>query len=401
MNGLSVVVVGGAVGGTSTALALARLGASVTLLERVAEPTAVGAGILLQPNGLAVLAALSLAEDLNATGRRMSGGVVRSESGRVISSVAVPERDPTFGHVLALRRSRLMDVLVSSVIAHPRIGVRFGAEVTAARPDGTVTVRSDGGLDTIRADLVVGADGVRSTVRDGGNFGSRVRSTGVTYVRGLVDGTDTGLDGEYWTWLGLFGGAPLGDGSTYFYAAADAPAVAAAVAEQDLSAFRRLWGKTLPMAEPVLARVRSFDQLLVNEVVRVDCERWSEDRLVLVGDAAHAMAPTLGQGANSAVVDAAVLSIELSGARSVETVPDCLARYTARRRPAVRRVQNQADRLAKLSHLGNKPARRTRDTVLRLAGRLPAVAERLWKTAQQEDPRHLFDALSRLRERPR
>ena len=393
MNGLSVVVVGGAVGGASTALTLARLGASVTVVERVDEPTVVGAGILLQPNGLAVLAALSLVEDVNATGRRMSGGVVRSENGRVISSMAVPERDPAFGHVLAVRRSRLMDVLVSSVVAHPRIAVRFGAEVTAARPDGTVIFRTDGGLDTIQADLVVGADGVRSTVRGSGDFGSRVRSTGVTYVRGLVDGTDAGLEGEYWTSLGLFGGAPLGDGSTYFYAAADTPAIAAAVADEDLEAFRRLWGTTLPMAGPVLARVPSFDQLLVNEVVRVDCERWSDGRLVLVGDAAHAMAPTLGQGANSAMVDGAVLAIELSGARSIETLPDGLARYTARRRPAVRRVQNQADLLAKLSRLSSRSARRTRDAVLRLTGRLPGVAERLWKTAQQEDPRRLYNAL--------
>jgi 2-polyprenyl-6-methoxyphenol hydroxylase-like FAD-dependent oxidoreductase len=76
-----VIVVGGAVGGTSAALLLAELGVSVTLLERVAEPAAVGAGILLQPNGLAVLAALSLADKLNAGGHRMTDGAVRSVSG--------------------------------------------------------------------------------------------------------------------------------------------------------------------------------------------------------------------------------------------------------------------------------------------------------------------------------
>jgi 2-polyprenyl-6-methoxyphenol hydroxylase-like FAD-dependent oxidoreductase len=399
MKGADVVVVGGAVGGTSTALLLAELGASVTLLERVTEPAAVGAGILLQPNGLGVLGSLTLAEELNASGHRMSGGVVRSASGRPISTIAVRDYGPGFGHVLALRRSRLMDVLVGAVMAHPDIDVRFGAEVTSARSDGRVEVRSGAGTSSIEADLVVGADGVGSTVRAGGDFGSHVRSTGAAYLRGLVDAA-AGLEGEYWTPLGLFGGAPMGDGSTYFYAAADAAPVAVAVAERDLATFYTLWTDALPLAAPVLRHLTSLDQLLVNEVVRVDCDRWSDGRLVLLGDAAHAMAPTLGQGANSALVDAAVLTIELA-AESTDTVPRGLARYEARRKQRVRRVQNQADRLARLSGVGGKTTQRVRDAALRLAGRLPTTAARLSRMAQQENPAELYRLLSLLTASPR
>lgn len=395
MRGAEVVVVGGAVGGMSAALLLAELGASVTLVERVAEPAAVGAGILLQPNGLAVLAGLSLADELNASGHRMCSGAVRSASGRAISTMTVHDHGPGFGHVLALRRSRLMQVLVDAITAHDGIAVRFGTEVTATRPGGTVAIRTDTGTGTIDADLVVGADGVGSTVRAGGSFGTKIRSIGVTYVRGLVDGAEAGLHGEYWTPLGLFGGAPMGDGTTYFYAAADAPPLAAAIADRDLGRFRSLWVEALPVSSPVLDRLTSFDQLLVSEVVRVDCDRWSDGRLVLVGDAAHAMAPTLGQGANSALVDAAVLAIELAD-ESVDTLPQGLARYELRRRPAVRRVQNQADRLARLSGFANRATRRVRDAVLRLAGRLPTTAAQLSKLAQQEDPASLYDSVSRL-----
>ena len=99
--------------------------------------------------------------------------------------------------------------------------------------------------------------------------------------------------------LRLFGGAPMGDGSMYFYAAADAAPVAAAIAQRDLSRVCALWANALPLAAPLLGRLTSFDQILVNEVIRVDCDRWIDGRLVLVGDAAHPMAPTLGQGANS------------------------------------------------------------------------------------------------------
>jgi hypothetical protein len=106
---------------------------------------------------------------------------------------------------------------------------------------------------------------------------------------------------------------------------------------RDLSAFRALWTRVLPPAGPALDRVACWEELLVIEVSRVDCERWVDGRLVLVGDAAHAMAPNLGQGANSALVDAAVLAVELAADQPVD---QALSRYAQRRRQPVRRVQD-------------------------------------------------------------
>jgi len=397
LAGADVVVVGAGTGGMAAALLLADAGANVTLLERVAEPGAVGAGILLQPNGLAVLHALGLGSALAAAGRPLTGAFVRTPRGTPLVAAATPDYGRGLDHLLALRRSRLNELLLDAVAGRPAITARFGADVTAARPDGTVDVLERAVAGTLRADLVVGADGIRSVVRTGGDFAARTRPAGGPYLRGLLPTTDLDLDSEYWTALGLFGGARVDPDTLYFYADAAAPAVAAALARRDLAAVAREWAVALPLAGEILSRVPSIDELLVNEATRVDCERWADGRLVLLGDAAHAMAPTLGQGANSAIVDAAVLVNELATGRPLAAA---LAHYGARRRPAVRRVQDSADRLVTLSSLRNPALRLARDTALRLVGRLPGATTRLAKAVAQEDPAWLRDTVAHLRGRP-
>lgn len=351
---LKVVVAGGATGGASAALLLARAGARVTLLERVAAPRAVGAGIGLADNGLAVLEALGLGPALAAVARPVGAARIVDGAGRTI--FAPPGPAP---RVWMVRRSDLQGLLIDALAGEPGIEARFGAEVVAAAPDGRVRVRTADEELELAADLVVGADGVGSRVREGGRFGARLAPPGIPYLRALVASAPASGE-EAWTAAGLFGSFAVADG-VYIYASAGSRRTREAVAARDLGALRAAWAAAYPPSIPLLAGVERFDDLVIHPVRRVDCARWHDGRLVLVGDAAHAMAPNLGQGANSALVDAAVLLDEL---RRAADLTAGLASYQARRRPAVRRVAAASARLGALAEWTQPLARRLRDRVL-------------------------------------
>jgi 2-polyprenyl-6-methoxyphenol hydroxylase-like FAD-dependent oxidoreductase len=351
---LHVIVVGGATGGSAAALLLARAGARVTVVERVAQPREVGAGIAIAENGMAVLQVLGLRTAL-AAAREVGGARITDAGGRTLLAPAKPPP-----RIFMVRRSTLQGVLLDALAAQPRIERMFGAEVVHAAPDGSVETREAGGpTRALHADLVVGADGIHSRVRECGSFAAKVQHTGMRYIRGLVtEGLAQRV--EAWTSAGLFGSFAV-DGGTYFYASCGTRECAAALEARDLDALRRAWTRAYAPAGWILGAVWRFDDVLVNEVVRVDCARWWDERLVLLGDAAHAMAPNVGQGANSALVDAAVLLDEL---RHVPTLDQALATYDLRRRLAVKRVADLAARLGRLAELTNPVARALRDRVL-------------------------------------
>jgi 2-polyprenyl-6-methoxyphenol hydroxylase-like FAD-dependent oxidoreductase len=361
LDGMNIVVVGGGSGGAAAALLLARAGARLTLLERVAEPRAVGAGIGIAQNGAAVLESLGLGPGLARLGREV--GAPRIVDGRGRTLLEPPEAS---ARVTILRRSDLMQLMIDAVIAEPRIEARFGAEVVGASVDGVLTVRDASGERELPADLVIGADGVHSAVRGSADFGARLRGPGIAYLRVLVDG-ELAREEEAWTSAGIFGSFATVDGGTYAFASAGSPPCRRSVEAGDLDGLRAVWARAYPPSEPILARVARFDDLILNRVLRVECARWWNGRLALVGDAAHAMAPNLGQGANSALVDAAVLLDEL---RRHPTLDDALTAYQRRRAPAVRWVARTAARLGSIAERTDAVTRWLRDrVVLPLAAR--------------------------------
>lgn len=378
VRNLDVAVAGGGIGGLTAALCLARAGAQVTVHEQTREPREVGAGILLMNNGLSVLAGLGLTARLERSGHVVHAASLHRADGTTLARIPVADYGPGLNYALMLRRSTLHHVLIDAAHNHPRITTRFGARVVAARPNGEFDVTDAHGTHTGIADLVVAADGVHSTVREHGRFDAHVRDLEALSVRALVSGEAPLLRGlqEYWSPAGVFGGAPMGDGSTYLFTSATKHPLPQIMALGDLDRFRAVWRQAIPATAPLLDLVQGFDQLYTTNIVRIDCQCWVDGRLVLLGDAAHAMPPNLGQGGSSALLDAAVLASELATDQPQETA---LQRYAARRRPAARAAQARAGRLLTLTENPWPGLGAIRDAGVRalqpIAARLPTTRD--------------------------
>ena len=383
------VVVGAGIGGLTASLILSRVAARVTLVEREERPSEVGAALALQANGMAVLGRLGLLPAVEAVSARIDRMDIRSVTGRRLLSARMPDLGAGLDHAIAVRRTDLHRLLLDAVSGVASVDTRFGWAAVSADPSGAVTITSTAengpelGSMTLRADVIVGADGVNSAVRSTGGFESRV-SSGSSYVRTIVRGRASPWFEEYWTPLGSFGHAPLGGDLVYFWAAAHVGAAAEAVARRDVEAFRQEWRRVLPAAADLLEQVSSFDDLLVNAVSQVDCRRWFSGCLVLLGDAAHAMPPNLGQGANSALVDGVVLAEELTKAQSVK---DALMEYDQRRRRVARRVQKAAEMLQRLCGMEGVTAVHVRDALLAGLAGFPRLGDEGIRRALATDVR--------------
>ncbi|MFI9006424.1 FAD-dependent monooxygenase [Actinosynnema sp. NPDC053489] len=340
---MKAVVVGGGLGGVAAAVALRRVGWEVSVLERAPEFGEVGAGIGVMPNALRALEVLGLADDVRRIGTPRVTGRVLDPRGRTLTRV-----DPADStRVVAVHRADLHRVLRSAL---PDRCLVTGTEV-----------RSVAELD---ADLV-GADGIGSAVRRelfpgmprpvyAGATAWRSVTT-ARFPRDLAIGQTLGPGVE-------FGVLPLGDGRVCWYAAVVAPA--GGRAEDELGEVRRLvagWHDPIPAL---------LDATPPGTVLRHDLHElaaplptYVRGRVALLGDAAHAMTPYLGQGACMAIEDAVVLAAACARAGDV---PTALAEYDRRRRPRTQAMARASRALGRVGHRVRNPvAVAVRDAVMR------------------------------------
>ena len=332
-----ILIVGGGIAGLSVATALHRQGYAAELVERSPSWHATGAGILLHANGLRVLRAVGLGDAVEQAGTPVRRWGFFDQHGRTLCTTDLQQLWGEVGACVGIARVRLQQVLVLS--AAPVL-TRLGVSVTSlTQEQDRVSV---GFSDSSAADydLVVGADGIYSTVRrltistaPPGYAGTMVwRSIVSTRPPGLTDMMILMGDGCY------FGQVPMGDGHTYGFGAVGGPRF-----DDPLEGrLERLRDRFAGFGGPVpayLAALECDEQLHVAPMEWVEPDRWHTGRVVLIGDAAHADAPNMAEGGCMAMEDAFVLAEEL---RSADTIESALDLYVARRRPRANWVQEQS-----------------------------------------------------------
>ncbi|MQY23278.1 FAD-dependent oxidoreductase [Nocardia macrotermitis] len=288
-------IVGGGIAGLGAAIALRAAGWDVTLYERSPEFTEVGAGITLAANALAALDALGVGDAVRAMGVADRRALARNQDGRVLIDAHISD---FVGGLVTVHRADLIAILAA---AAPGECVRTGARVVRVDADGTVETETG----AVQYDLVVAADGVNSVVRRVLWPGaSLVRRTGITAWRWVLDVPAPDPVGVVLGRHGECGVVPMAGGRTYVFASA----------RKGITSLDHFTNWPDPVPELIAATDRS--RVVVDELVEIRVPRrlWC-GHVVLVGDAGHAMRPTLGQGAGMALEDVVTLAAHATDLR--------------------------------------------------------------------------------------
>ncbi|HET9109843.1 MAG TPA: FAD-dependent monooxygenase, partial [Ktedonobacterales bacterium] len=314
-----VLIAGGGLGGLVAAIALRRQGIAVSVFERADELVEVGAGLTLWANAITSLRHIGLGDLLEMVGKRALRSRILSWRGETLGEAPVEALARTFGvPLIAVHRADLQAALLAAL--GPGI-MRTGATCTGFEQSGDAARLRLASGEEVAGDLLIGADGLRSTIRAQMFGAAAPRYAGYTAWRGVAHVTprqwDEALVTESWGAGRRFGLVPLSNGRMYWFATLNAPE---GIRDKPGETKQALLDLFSSWHEPIAAVIAATDEadILRNDIYdRPPLTSWSRGRVTLLGDAAHPMTPNMGQGVCQAIEDAVVLAERLSADDSV------------------------------------------------------------------------------------
>lgn len=369
-----VAIIGGGIGGLTAARALCCRDVEVAIYESAPELREIGAGVALGPNAMKVLRSLELEDDVRAIAGRWEWAVTRhGKTGRGISRTSRDQQAALFGSAGATaHRADLLDVLTHSL---PGDIVTLGARCVGVESDGRVAVAKFQDGSEVEADVVIGADGIHSAVRESLFGPDAPRFTGKICYRSVVPVDAVPGEpppAENVQWLGPHGTIVL-------YPVRRDELINIVCHYDDENYRHESWVSRCERAE-VLERYAGWHESLLRvfsagEVWykwalydRDPIPEWTRGRVTVLGDSAHSMLPYLGQGACQAIEDGCVLAAALA-AEPDDPVAG-LGRYERTRRPRASQVVLASRERGVSNHLASPLAAFRRDLSIAVRRRL-------------------------------
>jgi 2-polyprenyl-6-methoxyphenol hydroxylase-like FAD-dependent oxidoreductase len=288
MSKPTAAVAGAGIAGLAAAAALAQRGFAVRIFERTEDPREFGAGLYPKENSLPVLDRLGAGEAIAASGVRIRSVRIADERGRIIVKRSTEDE-----RLIVVKRGVLHAALRDAAL---RAGAELvtGTTVTGARPDGTLLIDGDA---PVRADLVIAADGRGSLIRESLGLTRVNKTLGSGATRLLIPREERDLvSTEYWAGSRRVGVVPCSADETYLFIIGPETDPRATRVPLD----REYWTTALPRLASVFARIPD-DAGVHHAHAYVNCRSWTAGRVAIIGDAAHAQPPNLGQGAGLAI----------------------------------------------------------------------------------------------------
>jgi salicylate hydroxylase len=374
---MRIAIVGGGLGGLAAALFLRKAGLDATVYEQAPQLREVGAGIVVAPNMVRPLGDLGLAQKLPGFAVRLEAAweFRNWQTGRVLSSQPMGEEcERLYGaHCYVAHRADLMALFLQAL---PKQQLRLDhrcVEVSQGEREAELVFESRSGAKTkVAADVVIGADGIHSAVRPAVALQVEARFSGLCAFRCLVPADKApamALRPVQTLWLGPgrhFVHYPISAGRLVNFVAivpaGDWRAESWTADGEIPDVMREFEGWDDRVRQLILSASETKRWAMYD---RVPLERWTQGRISLLGDAAHAMLPFFAQGAAQAIEDAVVLADCLQGADAA-SAGDALLRYESIRRPRATQVQEMSRGREVQNHLPDGPEQKQRDA--RLAG---------------------------------
>jgi 2-polyprenyl-6-methoxyphenol hydroxylase-like FAD-dependent oxidoreductase len=365
---MKIAISGGGIAGLTAALAFQKAGYETTIFEAAANLRPVGAGLGLAPNAMKALAALSIADDMIPLGRKLPYFRILDKNGNIISETDSRMVSEKFGlDNFTIHRHKLHEALLKHIDPE---SVKSGKKAIAFEEKNRKTKIRFADNTHFEADYLIVADGVNSLLR------SRIvprevkRYAGYTCWRGVIDNAGQLAEGasETWDTKGRFGIVPLADNQIYWFACMKSKADHAAYNALNARDLARHFSHFHHPVPEILRRATQFP-LIHNDIYDLaPLPHYAFGNKLLIGDAAHATTPNMGQGACQAIEDAATLYVELQKDQSIEQV---FAAFEAKRMERTQYVISQSRLVGNMAQLSNPLLASLRNVVLRL---MPASA---------------------------